>query len=346
MAKPLGPIKPDETLTLVDHLDELRSRLIACVVVFVAVFAVCLWQSQAILDFVNAPMERSQRAAEIASEDPLALQAAQSERTAAAMSETAAALHEIGDSLAAISADGDADKATAEKVDATRESVTKAAASLEAAAEAVPEYDGRKPITLGVAEPFMTSLTVAGYAALLLSLPFLLYQLYAFILPAFTPSERRVALPLMIAIPGLFVVGAVFTYLVVLPGAVGFLQSFNAGSFDVLLQAKTYYKFAVLMMLGIGLLFQIPVVVLVITRLGIVTPAQLRRNRGYVILGVVVLAALGNGSPDPFTMVMVALPLIALFELSVAFAAWLDRSKDREEVGPADNDAGEAGNPE
>lgn len=332
MAKTLRPIGAEEKLTLVDHLDELRSRLIACVVVFVAVFAVCIWQSQAILEIVNEPMEQSQRATEVATQDPLAQQAAQGERTATALRKTAEALVEISESLEAAAAGGQMSAAEQARLDATTESIAAAVTELVAAANSTPVYEGRRPVTLGVAEPFMTSLVVAGYAALLLCLPFLLYQLYAFVLPAFTQAERKVALPLMLLVPALFIAGAIFTYFVVLPGAVGFLQSFNAGSFDVLLQARTYYKFAVLMMLGIGLLFQIPVAVLVVTRLGIISPAQLRKNRGYVILGVVVLAALGNGSPDPFTMVMVALPLIALFEISVAVAGWLERPR------PADDE--------
>jgi sec-independent protein translocase protein TatC len=108
---------------------------------------------------------------------------------------------------------------------------------------------------------------------------------------------------------------------------VQFLQNFNDDSFDILLQAKDYFRFAVLFVAGVGLLFQIPVGVLAITRLGIFTPRQLAKNRGYVILGIAVLAAVATPTPDPFTMTLAMAPLIVLFELSILLARWLDRVK-------------------
>ena len=158
-------------------------------------------------------------------------------------------------------------------------------------------------------------------------MPFLLYQAYAFILPAFSPKERKVALPLMLMVPVLFVCGVLFGYFVVLERAVGFLQNFNDDSFDILLQAKDYFKFAVFFLAGIGLLFQIPVGVLAVTRLGIFTPKQLASNRGYVILGIAVVAAVATPTPDPVTMTLAMAPLIVLFELSILLARWIDRIK-------------------
>jgi len=114
---------------------------------------------------------------------------------------------------------------------------------------------------------------------------------------------------------------------VVLDRAVNFLQNFNADSFNNLLQANTYFKFAVLFVAGIGLLFQIPVGVLAITRLGIFTPKQLAKNRGYVILAISILAAVATPTPDPVTMTLAMAPLIVLFELSILLARWIDRIK-------------------
>jgi len=105
------------------------------------------------------------------------------------------------------------------------------------------------------------------------------------------------------------------------------LQNFNDDSFDILLQAKDYFRFAVLFVTGVGVLFQIPVGVLAVTRLGIFTPQQLARNRGYVILGIAVLAAVATPTPDPFTMTLAMAPLIVLFELSILLARWIDRIK-------------------
>ena len=180
-------------------------------------------------------------------------------------------------------------------------------------------------MTLGVTEPFVTTFTVAGYAALLLALPFLLYQAYAFVLPAFSPRERKVALPLMLMVPALFLAGVAFGYFVALPRAIDFLQNFNDDNFDILIRATDYYKFSIVLIALIGLLFQIPVGVLAVTRLGIISARQLAKNRGYVILGIAVVAAVATPTPDPVTMLIAMAPLLVLFELSVLLARIFER---------------------
>ena len=141
-------------------------------------------------------------------------------------------------------------------------------------------------------EPFTTTITITFYFALIFSLPIILWQLYGFVLPAFSPGERRLAMPLMAAIPLLFLAGVTFGYVVVLPAAVRFLQNFNSSEFNVLVQASQYYKFAAITLLAMGLVFQVPVGILAATRVGIVTPAQLRKNRRYAIVVAAVVAAL------------------------------------------------------
>ena len=177
-------------------------------------------------------------------------------------------------------------------------------------------------------EPLTATLVVAGYAALLLSLPLLLYQLYAFVLPAFSPTERQVALPLMVMVPFLFFAGVLFAYFVVLPAAVDFLQNFNDDNYDVLLQARDYYKFAVLVLAGMGLLFQLPVVILAVTRMGILSTAQLRRHRRYAILVIAIVAALLPGG-DPVTMLLMMAPILFLYEGSILLASLLERRAER-----------------
>jgi sec-independent protein translocase protein TatC len=110
-----------------------------------------------------------------------------------------------------------------------------------------------EPITLGPSEPFITTLKTAGYAALLLVLPVFIYQAYAFIVPAFKPGERKVARPLVLMVPVLFIAGVAFCYLVVLTPALDFLLSFNASEFNTQLRASDYYDFAIMMMVAMGL---------------------------------------------------------------------------------------------
>jgi sec-independent protein translocase protein TatC len=202
-----------------------------------------------------------------------------------------------------------------------------AARQFQQTAAAVPRNTQRNLVTLGVTEPFTATITIAFYASLLLALPMLLFQAYAFVLPAFSPGERKLALPLMLMVPALFIAGAAFGYFVVLERAVQFLQNFNDDSFDILLQAKDYFKFAVLFVAGVGLLFQIPVGVLAVTRLGIISARQLAKSRGYVILGIAVVAAVATPTPDPVTMLIAMAPLLVLFELSVLLARILERRR-------------------
>lgn len=337
MGTVLRPIGHEDRLSLVDHLSELRKRLVISIITLLAAFSLCFWQNNAILDIVTEPVRNAQSAdkASPTSTDP-------DKQAAFYVQQQVRLFRDLGVALAtsAKTIDGlaGADNITAAQRAAIAESSRSLAAAgrqATAAARAAPDSGRARLVTLGVTEPFTATITIAFYSALLLAMPMLLFQAYAFILPAFSAKERRVALPLMLMVPVLFIAGVAFGYFVVLDRAVDFLQNFNADSFNNLLQANTYFKFAVLFVAGVGLLFQIPVGVLAVTRLGIFTPKQLARNRGYVILGIAVLAAVATPTPDPVTMTLAMAPLIVLFELSILLARWIDRLK------PAVDDADE-----
>jgi sec-independent protein translocase protein TatC len=233
----IRPISHEERLSVVDHLDELRSRLIVCAVAFCVAWALTAWQNHLVLEIINAPLPND-----------------------------------------------------------------------------------IQPITLGPAEAFYSTLTNAAYVALLISLPVILYQFYAFLLPAFSPTEKRVALPIMLMIPVLFIAGVVFCYFVVLTPAMTFLLNFNADEFNTQVRARDYYSFVTLLMLAMGLGFQIPVGVLAACKLRITSPEQLRRGRRFAIVGIVVLASL-LPTLDPLTLILESIPLYALYELSILMAA-------------------------
>jgi sec-independent protein translocase protein TatC len=198
----------------------------------------------------------------------------------------------------------------------------------EQTAAAAPAAGGRRPVTLGVGEPFTVTFRVVGYAALLIALPFLLWQAYAFVLPAFSPRERQIALPLMLMVPFLFIAGVVFAYYMVLPNAINFLQNFNDDNYDILIQARDYYRFSIMVLMAMGLLFQVPIGILAVTRVGIVTPRQLRKNRRYAILIIAVVAMVLPGQ-DPITMLLLMAPLLVLFEGSILLASIVDRRVER-----------------
>ena len=250
MAK-LKPVRHDEHLSIVEHLDELRWRIILSLVALTVAFGLCFWQSALVLDIAADPL-------------PIA---------------------------------------------------------------------DRQLVVLAPAEAFMTTVTVSLYAALILAAPFISFQLFAYLLPAFSPRERRAVIPLLVTIPLLFLIGVVFSYFVVLPAAVDFLLSFNSEQFTTELRAREYYSFFAITLLAGGIVFQVPVVVLALVKLQIVTVDQLRHNRRYAYLAIAVLAAALPGV-DPITMLIEMVPLLLLYELSIFLARALGAAKKPEALEP------------
>jgi sec-independent protein translocase protein TatC len=308
----LRPVQYDERLSLVEHLDELRTRLIICVAAFLVCFGFAFWQNDTLLDVMNRPLEKT--AFKSGSQDPFERAATFQQKQKTYLLKQAAAFNALA-AEDGVSAD-------------TRAMFQELAADARATAEATPPLSGKRPVTLGVGEPFTATFKVAAWAALLLAMPLLLYQAYAFILPAFSPREREVAMPLLLGVPFLFAAGVVFAYFLVLPPAISFLQNFNDDSYDILLQARDFYSFEIMVLIAMGALFQIPIGILAATRLGVITPQQLRSGRRYAIVIIVIIAALLPGQ-DPVTMMILAAPLLVLYEGSILFASLLDRRARR-----------------
>jgi sec-independent protein translocase protein TatC len=184
-----------------------------------------------------------------------------------------------------------------------------------------------KPVTFAVSEAFMTTITVCAYAAIVLVLPVLLYEAYAFLAPVASPDQRKATVPLLLMAPLLFIGGAAFAYLVVIPAALKFLLGFNSGEFNLQLRASDYYSFVAMTLASMGLLFQVPVVAVGASRLGIVTPRQMREKRRVAIVVAAVIAMLLPGT-DPVTMLLCMLPLLVLYELSIVLAAFFGRARN------------------
>ena len=227
----------EDEVSLVEHLDELRARVVVSIAVFGVALGLCFWQNQLLLELANAPLP--------AAHDQL--------------------------------------------------------------------------LTLGVSEPFTTTMTVAAYGAFVLSMPIILYQVYAYVLPAFSRQQQRTVGPLLLLIPVLFIAGVAFGYFVVLPAATKFLLNFNESQFNIQVRARDYYSFFGTTLLACGVVFQVPVGVLAVTRLGIVKVRQLQQNRRYAYLVCAVIAAALPGV-DPISMLLETAPLIALYELSIVLA--------------------------
>jgi sec-independent protein translocase protein TatC len=311
MATTIRAIGHEERLSLVDHLDELRTRLIVSAVALAIAFGFCLWQNHALLRLINAPLSKQTQKQVEKGNGPLG-------QTALAQQGVLKVARETQAIALALSAPGSG------LSPAARAQLAAAIPRLQAAVAKIPRVpEGNKPVTLGIGEPFTTTITVTLFFALIISLPVILFELYGFVLPAFSPRERRIALPLLAAIPFLFVIGVTFGYFVVLPAAVRFFQNFNSSEFNVLVQANQYYKFAATVLLAMGLVFQVPVAILAATRIGIVTPQQLRHNRRYAILACAAVAAFLPG--DAVTLILETVPLYILYELSILLASFVAR---------------------
>ncbi len=306
MAVAIGSVGYEERLSLVDHLSELRTRLIVSIAAIALAFGFCMWQNHALLTIINAPLAHQTQKQVSAGEGPLGA-------TYTVQQNTRDVANQLAIVVAALERTGSGASA------ATRSSIQNVGPHLRKdIAKLSKAPSGNKPVTLGIGEPFNTTISVALIFALILALPVILYELYGFLLPAFSPEQRKIATPLMLAIPVLFTIGVLFGYFVVLAAAVRFFQNFNSGQFNVLVQASQYYHFAAVILLAMGLLFQVPVAILAATRAGIVTPAQLAHNRRYAILACAAVAALLPG--DAITLLLETVPLYLLFEGSVLLA--------------------------
>lgn len=228
----------EEEASVVDHLDELRKRLIVSVVALVGAFAFSFWQHEWILDLMD---------------------------------------------------------------------------------EKLPASVGEQTSTLGVGEAFQIALSVSLYSSFIIALPIVFYQLYAFVIPAFRDEHQGSLWPMLVFVPALFVAGTAFGYFVIVPAAIGFLQDFDAERYDNQLQAARYYPFVAKLMVAMGVIFEVPAAILMLTRIGIVDHHFLARNRKYaVLISAVIAAALPGG--DPGTMILILLPLLVLYEISVVLA--------------------------
>jgi sec-independent protein translocase protein TatC len=309
MVSAIRTVSHEERLSLVDHLDELRTRLMISGAVLAVAFGFCLWQNHALLEIINEPLT-SQTSKQVGKGEGTTGQAFLAQKGVVKVAEdTRGALALLAQSGSGLSS-------------STRAQLHPLVEALKADVAKIPRNaKGDKPVTLGVGEPFTTTITVTLYFALIISLPVILYELYGFILPALKPNERRAAVPLLTAVPFLFAAGVLFGYFVVLPAAVRFFVNFNSSEFNVLVQANTFYSFAATVLLAMGLVFQVPVLILGATRLGLVTPRQLRRSRRYALLACAGVAAFLPG--DAVTLVLETVPLYVLYEASILIATFI-----------------------
>jgi sec-independent protein translocase protein TatC len=177
-----------------------------------------------------------------------------------------------------------------------------------------------KLVALSPTENFTTYFRVALFSGFALSMPVVLYEIYAYIDPALHPNERRFALTLGPFVLLLFLAGMLFCYFILLPNALKFLINFGSEVIDNQLRASEYLSFVTLFIVGMGLVFEMPVLIYALIRLGVVQRSWLTSRRRYVFLLSFVIAAVLTPTPDPFNQSLVALPMYLLFELGLLLA--------------------------
>ena len=190
----------------------------------------------------------------------------------------------------------------------------------------VPE--GTPIVTLGVTEPFTTSLKVSFYAAIALVLPILLWQVWAFLAPAVGDDTHRMLGVFVVLATFLFVTGVLFCYAIVLPKALSFLVDYDSELYTEQIRASYFLSFVTLTLLAFGIAFEMPIFILGLVRLGVLTADRLRKNRRIGYVGMLAFAIL-LPTVDPVSLVLETVPLLVLFEASIWIAVFMERRWER-----------------
>ena len=181
---------------------------------------------------------------------------------------------------------------------------------------------GGQLIAVEVASPFFAPIKLAFFVAVVVAMPWLLYQLWAFVAPGLYQRERRLAMPLLASALVLFYAGCAFAYFLVLPAVFGFLVKVAPDGVAMMTDINAYLDFVLVLFLAFGASFELPVALVIATLLGWVTPAQLRESRGYAVVGIFIVAAVIT-PPDVISQLMLAIPMCLLYELGIVASRWL-----------------------
>lgn len=193
--------------------------------------------------------------------------------------------------------------------------------------------EGSSMVAIDVATPFLVPIKLAFFSAVVIAMPMVLYQIWAFVAPGLYRHEKRLAMPLLVSATFLFYLGCAFAYFLVLPTVFGFLVGVAPEGVSMMTDLSHYLDFVLALFLAFGLCFEIPVAVVILVALGVVTPEMLTKNRPYVIVGAFVVAAVLT-PPDVLSQIMLAVPMCLLFEIGVFAARALTRERAAADAAP------------
>ena len=190
--------------------------------------------------------------------------------------------------------------------------------------------DGAKMIATGVVTPFLVPMKVTALAAFMVALPYVLYQAWAFVAPGLYEHEKKLALPLVVGSTALFLFGVAFCYYFVFGRVFAIIHEWAPKSITPAPDIEAYFSFVITMFMAFGVTFEIPIVVIMLVRMGIVSVEKLRDARPYVIVGAFIVAAVVT-PPDVLSQFMLALPMCVLYEAGLFFARFVGRPKPEAE---------------
>jgi len=193
--------------------------------------------------------------------------------------------------------------------------------------EKLPE--GTSLIATSVVAPFMTPLKLALVAAIFIAMPYVLYQVWGFVAPGLYRREKRFALPLFASSVVLFYTGVSFAYFIVFPLMFAFLTTTTPEGVRMMTDISSYLDFTLLLFFAFGIAFEVPIAVVLLASTGLVRVETLKKNRGYVLLGIFVVAAFLT-PPDAISQSFMAVPMYILYELGILFAQYLARGRAAE----------------
>jgi len=185
-----------------------------------------------------------------------------------------------------------------------------------------------KITTFSPSEPFMVSLKVWVVGGLIMASPIIIWELWAFLAPAFTAKEKKYFYPVVFSSTMLFLGGCALAYFLVLPKGLGWLLTFSAGYFNVQLRAEDYFMFMALFILAFGVVFELPVVLVLLAKVGVIDDKFLKRNRRWAVVILAVAAAVITPSQDAFSMLAMFIPLYVLYEVSVVLARFVQPKRE------------------
>ena len=336
-------------MSFLDHLDELRRRLVRSIIFVCVVFTACCFVSDYIYNFLARPVRAALADAQrrqlpsggiTGNEAALSLSSAVENDTGryvfADTTKLGQSVMPVGTSVAARvarDAQGQLGLFTDEPIYAGGTIIPKGVRlpfDLNAQPEALPGIDDRLVINTAL-EPFSLYVKVSLYAAVCLSVPFLLWQIWAFVAPGLYPHERGYAVPFVLLSSVFFVGGAAFAYYIIFPPAARYLLGLGE-DFRLLLKANDYFDFIIFIMLGMGLIFQMPAVTYILARIGVVTAWLLVRIWKTSLIVIFIAAAVISPTSDVLNMMLFAAPMLVLYVISIFVAYIFGRPRTTTEV--------------